>query len=155
MEQVAIAFGSNLGDRRAAYSFAIDRLRTSLHTLEASSLIETDPVGVEPQPRFLNGAIAGGFHGTPRALLDLLQEVELAAGRSRPHPGAPRTLDLDLVLFGSLIVEEPGLEVPHPRFRDREFVLAPLAEIRPGFVDPVTGLTVAELLLRQRAAPGR
>jgi len=73
-------------------------------------------------------------------------------GRQRPYPGAPRTIDLDLLLYGDAVIEEPGLTVPHPRFRDRRFVLEPLAEVAPDWVDPVTGLTIADLL---RALTGR
>jgi 2-amino-4-hydroxy-6-hydroxymethyldihydropteridine diphosphokinase len=80
-------------------------------------------------------------------LLDELQAIEREAGRERPYTGAARTLDLDLILFGDHIIDEPQLAVPHPRFRERRFVLEPLAEIGEGLVDPVTGRTVAELLL--------
>ncbi len=82
---------------------------------------------------------------TAREVLDALLDIEAARGRQRPHPSAPRTLDLDVVLFGNQIINEPGLVVPHPRFRDRRFVLEPLAEIAAGWRDPVTGKTVGEL----------
>ena len=81
-----------------------------------------------------------------RELLDELLAIEREFGRERPYPGAPRTLDLDLVLLGDAVIDEPGLQVPHPRFRDRFFVLGPMAEIAPELEDPVTGLRVAELL---------
>ena len=81
-----------------------------------------------------------------RGLLDALLAIERERGRDRPFAGAPRTLDLDLVLFGDQVVNEPGLIVPHPRFRERRFVLEPLAEIAPEMIDPVTGKTVRELL---------
>ena len=110
--------------------------------------IETAPVGVGPQPPFLNGAAVGTARGTPRRLLDALLAIERDRGRERPFPGAARTLDLDLILFGDAIVNEPELHVPHPRFRERRFVLEPLAEIAPGMVDPVTGRTILELLQR-------
>ena len=80
---------------------------------------------------------------SPRALLDALLAIERERGRERPYPNAPRTLDLDLILFGDAVIDEPGLVVPHPRFRERRFVLEPLAEIAPDLVDPVSGLTVA------------
>jgi 2-amino-4-hydroxy-6-hydroxymethyldihydropteridine diphosphokinase len=83
---------------------------------------------------------------TARALLDALLGIEREFGRERPFHGAPRTLDLDLVLFGEAIIDEPGLHVPHPRFRSRFFVLGPLAEVAPELRDPVTGLSVGELL---------
>ena len=109
---------------------------------------ETEPVGVAAQPPFLNGAAAGETGLSPGALLDAILEIERERGRTRPFAGAPRTLDLDLVLFGDRVLNEPGLVVPHPRFRERRFVLEPLAEIAPAMVDPVTGLTVAGLLAR-------
>jgi 2-amino-4-hydroxy-6-hydroxymethyldihydropteridine diphosphokinase len=79
-------------------------------------------------------------------MLEVLQAIESSFGRGRPYLGAPRTLDLDLILYGGEVIEMPGLIVPHPRFRDRRFVLEPLAELAPEWIDPVTGKTVAELL---------
>jgi 2-amino-4-hydroxy-6-hydroxymethyldihydropteridine diphosphokinase len=81
----------------------------------------------------------------PRALLEALQAIERAAGRERPFVNAPRTLDLDLILYGDFVIDEPGLQVPHPRFRDRLFVLEPLAEVAGDWVDPVSQQTVLEL----------
>jgi 2-amino-4-hydroxy-6-hydroxymethyldihydropteridine diphosphokinase len=142
----AIALGSNLGDRSANLAFAVERIRGRLSSVLVSPLIETAPVGVAPQPPFLNGALVGCASGTPRQLLDFLLSIEVERGRTRPHPGAPRTLDLDLILFGGEVLDEPGLTVPHPRFRLRRFVLEPLAAIAAGLVDPVTGKTVGRLL---------
>jgi 2-amino-4-hydroxy-6-hydroxymethyldihydropteridine diphosphokinase len=144
--RVAIALGSNLGDRAAHLTLAADRLRTLITDVRVSSFHETDPVGVAAQPRFLNAALAGETTLSARELLALLLAIEADCGRERPHPGAARTLDLDLILFGDAVIEEPGLQVPHPRFRQREFVLAPLSEIAPDWRDPVSGKTVAELL---------
>jgi 2-amino-4-hydroxy-6-hydroxymethyldihydropteridine diphosphokinase len=152
---VAIALGSNLGDRAAHLAFALERLRPSVPHLRIARFIETDPVGVDPQPVFLNGAVAGSTDLSPRAFLDVLLAIERERGRERPFQGAPRTLDLDLVLYGNRIISEPGLAVPHPRFRERAFVLAPLAEIAGDMVDPVTGLTVGELWQRLLTSPGR
>jgi len=145
MVRAAIALGSNLGDRRAALQGAADLLAARLHQLIVSEFIETAPEGVGPQPAFLNAAAVGGWGGDARSLLDLLLAIEQAGGRTRPYPGAPRTLDLDLVLFGSAIIDEPGLTVPHPRFRERRFVLEPLSRIAPDITDPVTGHTAAAL----------
>jgi 2-amino-4-hydroxy-6-hydroxymethyldihydropteridine diphosphokinase len=143
----AIALGSNLGDRAAHLDFGVARLRSLFHDLIVSEYVDTEPVGVGDQPRYLNAAAVGTPPAgmTPRALLDALVAVERERGRERPFPGSPRTLDLDLVLFGDAIVKEEGLEVPHPRFRERAFVLGPLASIAPELVDPVTGRTVADL----------
>jgi 2-amino-4-hydroxy-6-hydroxymethyldihydropteridine diphosphokinase len=148
---VAIALGSNLGDRRAHLEFAIARLRSHLSELRVSSFHETAPVGVGAQPRFLNAAVTGTTALSAGELLELLRAFEAERGRTRPHPGAARTLDLDLILFGDHIIEEPGLLVPHPRFRERAFVVEPLNEIAPDWRDPVTGATVSEL---KRGLPG-
>ena len=147
---MAVALGSNLGDRRAALDFAITRLSSLLTNLHVSTAVDTDPEGpgLEHQPVYLNAAVVGETDLPPRALLDALLDIEQAFGRERPYPGAPRTLDLDLVLAAEETVNEEGLTVPHPRFRERFFVLGPLAEVGADLVDPVTGLTVGQLLQR-------
>ncbi len=146
---VAIALGSNLGDRHAALGFAIDRLRALLPDLRLSSIIETAPEGVpDDQGAFLNAVAVGSTPLDPRALLDTLLDIERAFGRTRPYRYAARTLDLDLILYGNVVRSEAGLEVPHPRFRERRFVLAPLAEVAGEWVDPVTGSTISALLRR-------
>jgi 2-amino-4-hydroxy-6-hydroxymethyldihydropteridine diphosphokinase len=148
MRTVVIALGSNLGDRRAAIAFAAERLAAVVSNLCLSELIETEPEGegLEDQPLFLNAVATGETSLSARALLDTLLGIERAWGRERPFHGAPRTLDLDLILLGDEIVHEAGLEIPHPRFRERFFVLGPLAGIAPDLVDPVSGLRVGELL---------
>ena len=145
--RVAVSLGSNVGDRRAHLDFAVARLADFLQDLRISTYLDTTPVDVSvEQPDFLNAAAVGTTTLPPRALLAGLLAVEAERGRDRPFRHAPRTLDLDLVLFGDRIIDEPGLVVPHPRFRERAFVLQPLVEIAPGLVDPVTGRTVGELL---------
>jgi 2-amino-4-hydroxy-6-hydroxymethyldihydropteridine diphosphokinase len=146
--RAAIALGSNLGDRRAAITFAADRLAAVLTAPVLSDLIETEPEGegLESQPLYLNAVLVGETALTSRQLLDVLLEIERDFGRARPFRNAPRTLDLDLILFGDEILHDPGLEVPHPRFRERFFVLGPLAEIAPDMRDPVTQLSVTALL---------
>jgi len=147
---VVIGFGSNLGDRHSAIRDAAASVATLLTSFRLSSIIETQPVGdgLENDPLYLNAVGVGESDLSPRALLEALLAIEAAAGRTRPHQGAPRTLDLDLILVGDSVIEEPGLQLPHPRFRERRFVLEPLAELEPGLRDPVTHLTVQALLDR-------
>ena len=146
--KVAIAIGSNLGDRRAAVAFAAERLRAFVTGLALSDSVETEPEGegLQDQPLYLNAVAVGETALGPRDLLDALLAIERDYGRERPYPGAPRTLDLDLILLGDTREDSPGLHVPHPRFRERFFVLGPLAEVAPEMIDPVTGLRVSELL---------
>ena len=145
-----MALGSNQGSRESHLQHAVVRLRQLLDDLRVSSFIKTEPVGVGDQPLFLNGAVVGWSAVSPEELLDRLQAIELERGRERPFVGAPRTLDLDLILVGDLVVNTEQVVLPHPRFRTRRFVLEPLAEVVPDLVDPVTGQTVRELLDRLR-----
>jgi 2-amino-4-hydroxy-6-hydroxymethyldihydropteridine diphosphokinase len=145
----AIALGSNLGDRQAHLDHAVTRLHQLLRGLTVSQYRDTAPVQMRgPQRLVLNAAAVGDTALSAREVLDALLAIEQERDRERPFPHAPRTLDLDLILFGDLVMEEPGLVVPHPRFRERRFVLEPLAEIAPKLLDPVSGLTVRELLSR-------
>lgn len=145
--KIAIALGSNLGDREANLRGAVTALAPVLSHLRVSSFHETVPVDVSgPQPLFLNAAATGDSALSAPAILDVLLAVEQGFGRERPYARAPRTIDLDLVLYGDQVISAPGLTVPHPRFRERRFVLEPLAEIAPDWIDPVTGKSVAELL---------
>ena len=148
--RVAISLGSNLGDRRAHLDYAIDALQLDLAEISVSQFQETQPVGVGPEHGpYLNAVIVGRTRLSARLLMDRLLEIEEERGRTRPYPMAPRTLDLDLVLYGDRIIEEDGLSVPHPRFRERAFVLRPLAEIAPDMIDPVTGKSISELVNRR------
>ena len=146
MIPVAIALGSNLGDRERILRDAAAALAGAVHDLRLSTVHDTEPVGVGDQPRFLNAAAIGLTPLSARDLLARLLDIEARFGRERPYAGAPRSLDLDLILYGDAVLAEPGLEVPHPRFRERRFVLEPLAELAAGWRDPVTGWTVGELL---------
>ena len=150
MPRVAIALGSNVGDRRAAFAFARERVSEFISNLAVSEYIETEPEGegLQDQPLYLNAVAVGETALSASELLEGLLAIEQAYGRQRPYPGAPRTLDLDLILLGDAQEDSSALSVPHPRFRERFFVLGPLAEIAPDMVDPVTGLKVSELLRR-------
>ena len=115
-----------------------------------SSFSETAPVGVGPEHgMYLNAVVVGDTRLPARVLLERLLEIEEERGRARPYYMAPRTLDVDLILYGEEIIDEDGITVPHPRFREREFVLAPLAEIAPDMIDPVTRQTISEILNRR------
>lgn len=150
---VAIALGSNLGSREAHLQEAVRLLLAVVSDCRVSNTYETDYVGSGgEQPRYLNAAAVGQTHLAARPLLQALLDIETHLGRTRPFPDAPRTVDLDLILYGSHVIDEPGLVVPHPRFRQRRFVLEPLAEIAPDWLDPVTGHRIDELL---RALDGR
>ena len=143
---MAIALGANLGDRRAHLQYAVERLRALLDRMRVSTFIDSAPVDVdEPQPTYLNGVVVGETTLTARELLDALLAIEREQGRTRETLRAPRTLDLDVILYGTAVINEPGLEVPHPRFRQRRFVVDPLKEIAPDLIDPVTGKRIADL----------
>lgn len=146
-----IAVGSNLGDRAATIRAGLDALgqMRGIELLRVSSLIETDPVGPPGQGRYLNGAAALRTSSSAGELLAAMLAIEARFGRDRARtaPSGPRTLDLDLLLFGELIVSGPGLTVPHPRMHERRFVLVPLAEIAPTAIHPVLRRSVQSLLL--------
>jgi 2-amino-4-hydroxy-6-hydroxymethyldihydropteridine diphosphokinase len=148
MRPIVVAFGSNLGDRRDHILRATERVGAILQHFILSPIIETAPVGpgLEHDPAYLNAVGVGESSLPVGDIFAALRSLEAAAGRTRPHPGAPRTLDLDLILAGDEVVDQPGLQVPHPRFRDRLFVLEPLAAIAPDMVDPVTGSSIRQLL---------
>jgi len=150
IRSVVVAFGSNIGDRRRQIAEAALHVGSFLSGFRLSPIIETAPVGAgtQGQPAYLNAVGVGESALTAHDVLARLQAIEDRAGRTRPFPNAPRTLDLDLILLGDQIVETAGLQLPHPRFRERRFVLEPLAALAPDLRDPVTGLAVRELLAR-------
>jgi 2-amino-4-hydroxy-6-hydroxymethyldihydropteridine diphosphokinase len=138
-----VGLGSNLGDREAALRQALELLAAEpgIAVMAVSSFRETEPVGVTDQPRFLNAAAALETALGPRELLERLLGIEARLGRRRgdgPRFG-PRLIDLDLLVYGAEIVEEPGLSVPHPRLPERRFALEPLAELDPALVVPGSG----------------
>ena len=154
---VLLGLGSNLGGRREFIERAA-RLIDEIEEVELksiSSLIETEPVGGPPQGRYLNGAAELETALEPRDLLSRLQEVETELGRVRKVLNGPRNIDLDILLFGDLVVEVGNLVLPHPRMCERAFVLEPLNEIAPGRVHPVKRKSVEELLGELRSAVAR
>ena len=140
MARAYVGLGTNLGDREAMLRHAVELLRERVDVRAVSSIRETEPWGLLDQPPFLNAAVEVETELTPRELLDLLLELERLLGRTRegPHYG-PRTIDLDLLVYGEETLDEPGLTVPHPRLHERRFALEPLAELAPDLVVPGRG----------------
>ena len=142
MTRAYVGLGANLGDRERTLRDAVDALgaEDGIGVVAVSTLRETDPVGVGDQPRFVNGVVALDTTLAARELLDRLLALEQRFGRVRVlGEHGPRTLDLDLLLYGDEELDEPGLTVPHPRLHERRFVLEPLAELAPGLVVPGRG----------------
>ena len=147
MTRAYVGLGANVGDREATLERALGLLAAHVDVVGVSTLRETEPWGYVDQPPFLNGAVAVETALTPRELLDVLLTIERELGRVRgegPRYG-PRVVDLDLLLFGDDVVDEPGLTVPHPRLSERAFALEPLAELDPTLVVPAQG-RVSDLL---------
>jgi len=137
-----IGLGSNLGDREAMLKGAVGLLKTGegVKVVSVSRFRVTDPVGITDQPRFLNGAVAVETELSARDLLDRLLEIERSLGRTREGPaGGPRTIDLDLLVYGDEVVDEDGLHVPHPRLAERRFALEPLHDLDPELLVPGAG----------------
>jgi 2-amino-4-hydroxy-6-hydroxymethyldihydropteridine diphosphokinase len=142
MTRAYVGVGTNLGDRAAMVRAAVEQLRAEpgVEVVAVSSIRETEPVGVVEQPRFLNAAVALETELPARDLLDRLLGIERRLGRTRTGPRfGPRTVDLDLLIYGDARIDEPGLEVPHPRLHERLFALEPLIDLDPDLVVPGRG----------------
>ena len=147
MTRAYVGLGANLGPREVTLLRAVDLLAAAngVEVVAVSQLRETAPVGVVDQPPFLNGAVAIETSLAARELLDVLLDTERALGRVRGERWGPRTVDLDLLVYGEEIVDEPGLRVPHPRLAERRFVLEPLADLDPALLIPGLGTVSAAL----------
>lgn len=149
--RVYLSLGSNTGAREANLQAAIAQLRQLGEVIAVSSLYETEPVEVTDQPWFLNGVVAFETEKSPQELLQGVLAIEQGMGRRRTQAKGPRNIDIDILLFGETIIEDEGLDVPHPALATRRFVLEPLAEIAPEAIHPVLKKTARELL---EALPG-
>jgi len=143
---VHLALGSNLGDRRGNLAAALQRLREVVDIESVSSVYETEPVGYLEQPRFLNIACCGKTWLSAQELLKYTQAIEVAIGRRPSFRNGPRPIDIDILLYDDMRITEEDLIIPHPRMVERAFVLAPLAEISPNVIDPISGQNAQELL---------
>ncbi len=146
MAVVYLGLGSNVGDRLANLRRAAARLHAEVMLTQVSSVYETEPVGYARQPWFLNAVLEGDTELKPLELLRFALDIESALGRARSFPNAPRTLDIDILLYGERKIATPALTIPHPRLTERGFALCPLTEIAPHLEHPVTRETMESIL---------
>lgn len=146
MERVAVlGLGANLGDPLRQIRRASASLGVHLGDLSVSSVFRSAPEHGADQPDYLNAVVRGTWPGAAGELLSLAHRLESEAGRERPHPGAARTLDVDVIFLGDVVLTEGDLRIPHPRWRSRPFVVVPLLELDPEWRDPETGQTVRDV----------
>jgi 2-amino-4-hydroxy-6-hydroxymethyldihydropteridine diphosphokinase len=145
LTRVCLGMGSNLGDREGNLRVALDHLNRLIRLCRCSAIYETEPIGYKDQPLFLNVACYGDTLRGPEELLKDLKDIERFIGRLPTFPNGPRSIDLDILLFGDEVVTTPDLVIPHPRMMERAFVLVPLSEVAPLWVHPVLGKTISEL----------
>ncbi len=146
-EKIILSLGSNVGDGKENINAALSGLMMSGFDADSvSSYYKTEPVGLKEQDDFVNIAVSGTFEGGHEQLLGIIRTIENDLGRIRVEKYGPRTIDIDIILFGDRKIESEELIIPHPEFRKRKFVLVPVCEIEPEASDPVTGKTVSDLL---------
>jgi 2-amino-4-hydroxy-6-hydroxymethyldihydropteridine diphosphokinase len=148
--EVLLGLGANLGEPRRQLAEAVARLGVLVEDIRASSVYRTEPVGHRDQPDFYNLVVDGWTRVPPLELLRGMLAIEREMGRERPFANAPRTIDLDLLSYGGVVMRTPELTLPHPGIEHRGFVLHPLAEVAPGWIHPVLGRTARELLSAAR-----
>jgi 2-amino-4-hydroxy-6-hydroxymethyldihydropteridine diphosphokinase len=154
LARVFLGLGSNMGDREHNLQTALQALSQKIELVKVSSLYDTAPVGNTLQERFLNIACAAATELPPIALLAFIKEIEHKLGRRTGPVNSPRPIDIDILFYGDLIIDTPGLVIPHPRLTERAFVLAPLNEIAPRFMHPVTKQTISRLYKTLKIIPG-
>lgn len=152
MMTVYLALGSNVGDSTGHIKQAVDLLDNVLNDMRQAPVYVSKAVGYTDQPDFLNTAVSGQADLEPEALLDRLKEIEQDVGRGASFRWGPREIDIDIILYGDRVLDSQRLVIPHPSFRERDFVLQPLNDLDPSLVDPVSGQTVRQLLDKISAA---
>ena len=145
MTKVFLAIGSNVGDSRQNIQKAVGLLREKVHEIKRAPIYTSKAVGYTDQPDFLNTVVAGETELEPKELLKFIKDIEKKVGRVKRFRWGPREIDIDIIFYGDAIVDEPGLNIPHARFVERDFVLRPLCDLEPDFTDPVSQKTIVQL----------
>lgn len=146
MTTVYLALGSNVGDSEAFIAKAVELLGAKLSDIELAPLYRSKAVGYTDQPDFVNTALSGKTDLEPEALLAFVKNIEKQIGRVERFRWGPREIDIDIIFYGNQVIDASALTIPHPRFRERDFVLKPLCDLDPAATDPASGQTMAELL---------
>ncbi|MES0360011.1 MAG: 2-amino-4-hydroxy-6-hydroxymethyldihydropteridine diphosphokinase [Anaerolineales bacterium] len=146
MAVIFIALGSNMGNRQANLSAAIEALEPEVHPIACSPVYETPPWGYLDQQKFLNQVVKAETQLMPTDLLDYIKEIEEQLGRQETFRNGPRSIDLDIIFYDQEVINSPPLTIPHPRMETRAFVLVPLADLAPHYKHPILGVSVINLL---------